>query len=829
MAISAPGSRIIHRLTVWGRPVAARGGGSDLTGSHVARIVVAAAALAAGALPALAQPAQGDIVGIGFEGRGEDSRYLVRNGRWFPVVLQLTAVGDQHFAGELRMERADLDGDRVYYTATPVTITSGELKRVWLYAVTQRTDTSGLITVDIVDASGIRVNRIIANEPAPIPDDVRLLVDISEPRVKDLDALSSADITHEDFQAERRTLREMVVGRLPATNLPDRWIGLEAADVIIWDEPDTNAVTDAQLAALADWVACGGQLIVGVGPAAGRVAGSRLAALLPLANLGATVETRALPGFLSRFAAAGAEAFAAPIVVASAEVADGAVPLLFDAIGAKAAAPLAAMRQHGSGRVIAVAARIRDLAGVGVRREFWHELVEFYPLSQNFIDNERERLSSMYGVMTDRESLYRWVIEPVEFQYLAGLRMLLATLFVGAYILLSTIASWVWLRRRQMTHLSWSVFAAFALVGCVVSLGAVSVARGVLDSVHTVSFVDMAADSEASVSHTYFGYKSARPRSVTLSLPSEDASFVRPMACSPVAADYKYASPERYRAIPTAAQLVDTPLRATLKQFEGVWRGDAGGRVSGRLSASRVTGQLTPDAWIQNDLGVPIRAGFVLYVDPRLSGRNGVPERLAGPDARPYAPTYYGRPRVPASVNVLCVPIPGLRQGDRADRLGAKVYENFETAVNRWRVATAGDVDADKKRPELPTLWDLQNGDLIKAFRPSLTRENSLDATASAMLLASTRNLFLNNPAGTASERDFDKSGQQISTAGLMDVDVCHWLIRGQAVLLLVSDTPGPATLRRGDRELPANQGVTLYRVRMPISYEGRPPTGDPG
>lgn len=789
-----------------------------------------AAALAVAAARAPAQPAQGDIVSIGFEGRGEDSRYVIRTGRWFPIVLQLTASGDQHFAGELRMERTDLDGDRVFYTASPVTITSGELKRVWLYAVSQRTDPLGMITVDIVDANGIRVNRITAVEPAPMPDEAMLVLDISEPRVKEIDALHSVRSNYDEFSAERSNLRDMFVARLPASSLPDRWIGLEAAKIVFWDDPKTDKISDAQIQALVDWVYAGGQLIVGIGPSAGSVAGSRLAGILPFKGLGVTVESTMLPGFMSRFCNNEVLAFSSPIVVASAELADGATPLLFDAIGEKAAAPLMAMRPHGSGRVIAIAARMRDLAGLGVRRDFWHELVEYYPLSPDYLKNEAERLASMYGMIGDRATLYRQISEPVEFQYLAGLRVLMATLFVGAYILLSTIAAWVWLKNKQLTQLSWSVFAGFAVAACIISLGAVSLARGVLDSVHSVSFVDAGADSSEAVSRTYFGYKSARPRTVTVSLPSDGdgEGFIRPMASSPLGGDYKYASPERYRSLPATAQLLDTPLRATLKQFEGMWRGDMGGRISGRISVDRQTGRVTSDSWLLNELDTPIRGGYLLYIDPRLNGRNGVPEKLAGPDPRPYASAYYGEPRVPAAVNVLAVPIGVVQPGDRALQLGKKQYDDQETAMNRWRVAAASSAEAVKRRPELPTLWDLQNGDWMNAFRTSLLRTSSFGDTASAMLLASTRNLYLNNDPPSGTDRKFDSVGVPLSTSGLMELDICHWLIRGQAVLLLLSDAPGPATLYRGDRALEASQGITLYRVRFPISYEGRPPTGDP-
>jgi hypothetical protein len=53
---------------------------------------------------------------------------------------------------------------------------------------------------------------------------------------------------------------------------------------------------------------------------------------------------------------------------------------------------------------------------------------------------------------------------------------------------------------------------------------------------------------------------------------------------------------------------------------------------------------------------------------------------------------------------------------------------------------------------------------------------------------------------------------------------VMHWLTRGQAVLLLLADSPGPASLHAAGKPLAAQEGRTLYRVRVPINYLGVPP-----
>ena len=126
----------------------------------------------------------------------------------------------------------------------------------------------------------------------------------------------------------------------------------------------------------------------------------------------------------------------------------------------------------------------------------------------------------------------------------------------------------------------------------------------------------------------HFGYSSPLRTSVDLSLAGAGC-FLRPLSPGPAPTSW-YATPQRYAATPANALLESTPLRATLKQFEGLWQGELNGAVRCELTIDRRSGELTAGSWLQNDLDVPIAGGYLLYTDPRLPG---TPLRAAGQTA----------------------------------------------------------------------------------------------------------------------------------------------------------------------------------------------------
>ena len=772
-----------------------------------------------GTHPAQAQPVQGDVVSVGFQA-AVPSRYVVKYGRWFPILLQLNAQGSRNYDVQLRCERVDLDGDRVDYVEPHVALTpEAGVKRVWCYAVTIKENSGENLNIDIVDADGVRIHTIPAPAFESIGNDTDLILDISAKRFTALDRINSPAENYTGHAWGRQDYYNAIcVATLAATDLPDRWYGLDAVDVVVWDDPDPDALSIGQLDALIQWVRNGGQLVVGVGAASAKIQQSALAEIMPLTFNQSPAELQRLDTFRRQFDTL-EESFSAPIPVAMGQPAQDALVTFRDSLPDNRVLNLIALRCVGSGRVIASAAYLRDLAGLRPATDpFFHEFFDLNRFETPFKTKETEDMV-MFGGTRD---LYGSIMDTIDFRRSASALVLAAFAFVAAYILLATFGAWNWLKRHNLTTMSWSTFAVFAIAASALSIAAVTLTRGVTGAVHSSGFVDLQANASDARARTYFGYKSNRRQRVDLSVPGEQNAMCG-LATS-AALTRLFTTPERYEALPARAELLGTPLRATLKQFQAFWCGATDGRISAALSADRGTGKISLDSWIQNELGVDVYDGYLLYIDPRLSDRDGgVPYRVAGLNQRNDRPTMsnkvWDNEKVPPAFNVLALRLPPLGAGGRADQLGRnQEYGRYDDAYYRWSSQEKPD---PKDEPWLPTLHALQ----VESWGDSLTSGllgGSLDRTDRAALLASTRRLYLhnNNPQG------FQTVGRPLNTDGLADHDVMHWLTRGQAVLLLLSDRPGPAVLDVNGTPKESNEGRTLYRVRVPIQYSGRPLRG---
>ena len=102
----------------------------------------------------------------------------------------------------------------------------------------------------------------------------------------------------------------------------------------------------------------------------------------------------------------------------------------------------------------------------------WIELEE-----QNFLG---ERARPLFGEITNA----------IGFVKKARVLRIAAIGFVVAYILLSTFATWWWLKKRSLTQMSWTAFAACAVAASFLSLATVGMSRG-FSRVHAVTIYDM--------------------------------------------------------------------------------------------------------------------------------------------------------------------------------------------------------------------------------------------------------------------------------------------------------------------------------------------------
>ncbi len=751
---------------------------------------------------ARAQPVNVKVASVGFRAESPNGR-VVRRGQWIPILFELVAPGSANFNGVIAVECSDLDGDRVSFRQPVVVTAGGGLKRAWLYAVTPRPE--AVLQADLLDDNGATVQSL----DLPVVDvasDELLVLDLSEPAA--LVGLGQADALTNDAFAERRFYRDVAVVNLAPEELPDQWFGLEAIDVVVWDTPDPRRLNAAQSAALIEWVRRGGQLVLGLGSSWDRVRKSELAQIVPLAGDTQPVATRELPRFRSAVSARAVPAPPRehPIEVSLARMSRG-TRILWDRLPGGARVDLIVMDLVDSGRVTAVAAGLADLsAGLGpTERLRLHRLL----LDLNPVES-RWRLAEKESHLLSPYEPYAELKRPIDFGGVGQFFAAGATGFLLTYGIVATWGSWVWLRRRARLQWSWSLFAGCAIAASALSLGAVAVTRG-RTQVNSISIIDTQAGATEGRAACWFGYRSPRRERVHLALTGGSLRALTPTQ----EGASQYAAPARYHAIPSDAALMDVPMRASLKQFEGYWSGPLDGAIRAQLEIDRTSGQVTAQSWIRNDLPADLDGGWLLYLDPRLS---------TSPRASGTAANHRGDAALPAD-NVLMVAVGPLPAGTQTPTpLGAAEYALAARREQDW---LAGDQKAP--RPDLPSLrnWQTALPARLGGF-VAIAAGGSPADLRDAVLIASTWNLDLNLDA------ELKNATKRVSIAGMADLDVSHWLLSDQltsgwAILIVAAFEPGPANLARNGQPLPARSGVTFYRVRIPYRLTGRapPPAAD--
>lgn len=791
--------------------------------------------LLAAAVSARADVVTGQVEWVGLPS-GTAAGSVMRFGQWVPIRVRLAMQGTGTFTRELRVEARDLDGDRVAYLSQPVTLASeggSTVRTAWCYAAVNSVDElpdyvtvlDGDRVVDRLPLPGARADMLL--------NDDLLVLDISDAAIASLKRLETQNFAPGDrAEGARDFYRNVVIARLPARDLPDEWWGLEMADVIFWDVPSADDLKrPVLLDTLAEWVKNGGQLIIGVGANWDALHGAtELAELLPLQGTGQAVTLPRLNYLRSRVGFQADRELEAPLAATIVPtLAPGALRTCAE-FSDNGAFNLISMRPVGSGRVVLCAASIRELAEQVRGREprFFAEFLDLNTFTHDFKESQLNGMQQV-GLATT-SPLFTRVVGETGFAARSVLLSLLAFLFVGAYVLLASVGSWAWLRSRNLGHMSWSVFAGLAVATSVLSLATVRGLQGVVGGVRSVSVVDLEAGDHAARGPCWFGYRSPDRTRSSVTLPAADGeSYIRPLAR--IGMPSYYVTPAHYDARPSKARLDDVLVRATVKQFEGHWTGTLDGTVRADLTVDRGSGRVTPESWVSNELGVDLRDCWLIYVDPRNDDA-GVP-RAAG-RTKIYAglPTNYdpteretvetqmeadwSKATLPPAMNIIAFNLGTLKDGGRANGLGQELYA---TLARRWAEWAAPQSKPKRSgMPDLPTLWAQQ------------LRWRSSGDVLDAVLLASTRDYYLNSS-------DNYQRAVTLGTPtldGLPPLDVSHWLTGGTvvertlypgtALLVGISNRPGPAVLHLDGRPRPAFSGTTVYRVRVPVAYTGAPP-----
>lgn len=591
-----------------------------------------AAAIAALWWPTVAMAVHltGRIISVGFSSTdpyGQDhGRCHYKLGRWTPIRVDLTNHDGDLFSGWLEVRQPDRDGDQVVARRQ---ISIRDNRRAFLYVPAARGARDVSFNVRVVSAEGSLIPLFneqnekmleLAPEDQIIPVNPRTLVilDISEGGLNHLRNLTK----------ETTSDRDLIVARCAPAELPDLVAGLEMVDVIVWDgaDPSASIMDLGQREALIEWVRRGGRLVLGVSKNWDIINRSAFGEMLP-ARLSEVTSTTS-PKVFSKHAC--------ELLFGNAEPAISSLrsPLNFCPIARGALLPdaesiipfekaesveeniLAASRPYGRGRVVLVAAEMRELFQVGSYSEsFLRQVVRIRPAPAPRSTPQGGFGGS--GPMRDID-LHGLVEEATDFDVAASLYFLFAFLFVVAYIVVATFGSWTWLKKKRLVRMSWPAFAAVSVAASTTSLLAVRFVRGIGNSVECFTVVDGKAGSPDVGAVCYLGMKTATYSNVDLGIPGNwldiENSPPIPAAIRPrwyeelyPTGESVYAAGAEYIAAPVAGQLHDVLFRATAKDFEGHWKGTMAGRLDAALYRDAGTWtELSGESWIENKLGADL-------------------------------------------------------------------------------------------------------------------------------------------------------------------------------------------------------------------------------
>ena len=758
-----------------------------------------------------------EILTVGFTG---EAGHLYRGGSYAPLGVRLTLANEKERQVNLRVEQNDLDGDIVIdELAIALTPDRKGTRLRWLYFVPNPDTSLGAegLSLQVVDENGTalevvhqgeRTRRIsLPNSPEIIYEKSFLILSIGEQTKGKIGTIS-------DYQADEDSpfAKPIRVAHISPDLVPDHWIGLEMVDAIVWEgaNPTQSTMTLNQQHAILDWVRHGGRLLIAAGNTSDALKSSEFREHLPMRITGVKAE-RVLPGELpngnwnQQSSEEDAE-YPEPIQVAQCELNQGAEVLVQSLAGTQT---YFARKPLGRGSIAYLSLTLRDLFHVGgdAKKFFRRSLLL---RRKSAIDAPQQ---GMWGLSGEPIDLFSRMTRFIGFEAKTTIYMLVAIIFVVAYGLLATWGAWFVLQRRNMLQYSWTAFLAIAGGASLISVVAVRAKQGLGRELHQLSIVDTTVNTYAAVAHCFFGMKtSSYVQDVDFLLPQgppdqtdalRSPHYLRPLSprISIMGTENRFADTKRYESQPTRAQLNNVPIRATLKQLEGYWRGSTNGQVSANIRfLPQLDGERQPftsDSTITNNLGHDLVNCYLIEAtldpdDPRVRGGR--------------SETIYVHPigTIRDSEEVHIVPrLGGLNVA------GKKYPEDY--TLRNFQKAWAGDLSGLGSSLVLGSFA----GD---PFR-KITREQR------AIMLLST---FLEN------EPEIDASAGSFSFRGRPELlqTNSRWLDRSGDLtprsLLLIGfamDEAGPAVLymRSGNRKwgfLLPSEAMTVYRVTIPVERE---------
>jgi hypothetical protein len=365
------------------------------------------------------------VAGTGYaQGLQLEARTLLgrqyRAGGLLPLQLRVTNSGPENLDCLLQLEQASSLGSEVSSSERSLSLPGRSDKRLLVYLPVPAT--MSRVTASLKDRRGsVVAERELQLEPLERRE--RLVAVLGEDRVG-LQSLRLADPAVYSSRVE--------------APLPMDWYAWQAADVVVWPDPEPSLLRQEVWEALQHWIESGGRLVVAVPRGRSPLAGSALEHLLP-ARVEQRVGVAPVPG-----------------------VGEGPLPRGFlsqprgEIVIGGPADPVAVLASVGHGTIAVVSPDLRSgqFRSGDTSREFWSRLLErVAPPAMELETDTHGRAGELAG-MLDAVLASMPGVSPSAVGWVSAL--------LGCYLLAIGPASWL-LKRRVKTH-SWSRFSYPAMV-----------------------------------------------------------------------------------------------------------------------------------------------------------------------------------------------------------------------------------------------------------------------------------------------------------------------------------------------------------------------------
>ncbi len=750
----------------------------------------------------------GDFVRVGYPSVGgqAEGRDLIRNGAWVPIVVDLSVQGEASFDGWIRAAQPDKDGDLCYDMQRVQLMPDAGVRQYTLYvpanvvghsaraiSVTLLDDQGGLADLE---SRGERVKELIPNlPPETLTANDYLILSLSKTATGAVSKLRSLELA--DLFA-----KTMHVSHLSPSDVPSQWIGLEIVDAIVWDDADPSDLTAAQLNALLDWTRNGGMLVVAAGRTSDTLAGApELRDALP-ATVGPVYLRSRFPILRRNLLGIDNEKgldYKKPVTAAQCSVKpDADIVLTEKAHEDQPAIDLITRRRLDRGRIVFVAASIRDLFQDGGQAE------KFF---KRTLELRQPKVTVSSGMS---EPLLKHIDGWIGFSQVGALYLGTAMVAAFLYASVATFGAWHFLGRRVWRRHSWTVFAATAIVFNILTVMGVQIVRGGIGQrLIQLAVIDGTAGESRGLATAYFGLKTSLfdvfnvwspPDYPQVISPTATSCALRPFAApSDMISESTFINPKRYKLAPSRAELIDVPIRGTVKQFEARWSGSLNGRLEADLSIETDPEQkydvrITQGSTITNRLGVDFERAFLVYTTQDVFVGRGSNDNFN----RAAFTYFFELPPIDDGQTILP------RRWLYRDATGSPL--SFDV----WNRSADLDVRMKGWGASFGTFGAIGSGDTGR-----------FENHEKAILLAT----FFSEYA--------PKDGTNVLTPtlmtdGLRQLDISHFLDKGNALLIGFAREPGPIHLCTGDGEeydaTVPSETLTIYRIQIPLTRNQAPP-----